>query len=605
MGIRYDADMTQHPHPDSDRPLARGGNPGCARGEGGPLAPRPDRVCTEEAAGITSSMRGAALIAGTTLVSRIMGFARDAATAYVLGAGVGADAFIVASRLPTFLRRMFGEGSMSMALVPVFTSVRRRGGDAAAFRAFRGMVSRVACGLTALCLGLVVFAPAVVALLAPGLSPEVGGLAASLLRVCAFYVLWVGLAGVCMGLLHSRGELFIPACAPVAFNVAMLAGAALAAFGPWRPEYMLACGVVAGGFAQLLVQAVPLLRAGAFRVPAKEFPAQQPSTVREGPFMHGAAVGQKVPDAAGATQTSAETPSGAVMDGRTAPLRMLSALGGVFGASAHQAGVLLSTMVASFLGDGGVASLYYAERLVEFPLGVFGVAIGTASLPVLASLHAAGRREHFETLLGQGVRLSLFVTLPAAAGLVAVAHPLVQVLFGHGAFDAAAVAGTVTALCAYAPGLPAFALGRTLLAATHARGDTRTPVLAALVSLAVVLVAGLALSGPLGVAGPPLAASLGAWCNTLLLHLSIVRTGTRCPLMSWGLATQGLLSVALFWLVGGLMERLAGLGAGWTLVLVCGVAAGCVFYALGAVVFRLPEWRECLAALRRRDEPGP
>lgn len=172
--------MTQHPHPDSDRPLARGGNPGCTRGEDGPLAPRPDRVCTEEAAGITSSMRGAALIAGTTLVSRIMGFARDAATAYVLGAGVGADAFIVASRLPTFLRRMFGEGSMSMALVPVFTSVRRRGGDAAAFRAFRGMMFRVACWLTALCLGLVVFAPPVVALLAPGLAPEVGGLAASM-----------------------------------------------------------------------------------------------------------------------------------------------------------------------------------------------------------------------------------------------------------------------------------------------------------------------------------------------------------------------------------------------------------------------------------------
>lgn len=585
--------MTQHPHSGTAPHIPHDGIPDAGRAGDVPHAPVPDRRGVKDGQGTPSPMRGAALIAGTTLVSRVMGFARDAATAYVLGAGVGADAFIVATRLPTFLRRMFGEGSMSMALVPVFTALRSQGGDAAAFRVFRGLLLRVACWLMALCLGLVVFAPPVVALLAPGLAPEVGGLAASLLRVCAFYALWVGLAGVCMGLLHSRGELFIPACAPVAFNVAMLTGAVLAAFGPWRAEYMLACGVVAGGLAQLLVQALPLLRVGAFHASAGDVLPRPESEVCDNP-VGGHAAG-----------VLAGTEGESVMAGRTPPLRLLAALGGVFGASAHQTGVLLSTMVASFLGDGGVASLYYAERLVEFPLGVFGVAIGTASLPALASLHAAGRRDDFEALLRQGVRLSLFVTLPAAAGLVAVARPLVVALFGHGAFDAAAVEGTVTALCAYAPGLPAFALGRTLLAATHARGDTRTPVLAALVSLGVVLVAGLGLSGPLGVAGPPLAASLGAWCNTLLLHMSTVRAGTRCPLLSWGLAVQASLSIALLWLVGAAVERLVGMGVGWTLVLLCGVAAGAVFYALGAVVFRLPEWRECLAVVRRPVEPGP
>lgn len=526
-------------------------------------------------AGKGGPVRDAVTVAGATLLSRLLGFARDAATAHVLGAGIAADAFIVACRLPTFLRRLFGEGALSLALVPSFTGVRLQQGEAAAFGLFRHSMRRFALLLSLLCLGLVVAAPVAVAVLAPGLAPGTRELAASLLRFSAFYVLWVGLAGLCMGLLHSLGVFLAPALAPTAFNVCVLGSAALGVAGVWRPEYLLACGVLVGGAAQLAVQLPALWRHGVFafrhRVPEAD---------------HAAAPAGAAPPLAGVPSVHPQPPG------------LWSALLGVFGASAHQTGVLVSTVVASYLAEGSIASLYYAERLVEFPLGVFGVAIGTATLPVLSSLHVSGRHEAFEGELSRALRLSFFVNLPAAAGLIAIAAPLVTVLFGHGAFDAHAVQGTVSALRAYALGLPAFAVARTLLAATHARGDVRSPVVAAAVSLVVVLGAGLALVAPFGVMGPPLAASLGAWCNVLLLHLGLVRGGVRCALVTRGLALQAVLSLVL---CGGVLMLLEWLEAGQVrgpVMLLAGVLAGCVVYGAGVLGCGCPEVRELLAGMR-------
>ncbi|RXF75972.1 murein biosynthesis integral membrane protein MurJ, partial [Desulfovibrio sp. DS-1] len=408
----------------------------------------------------TSMARNAATVAGATLVSRVLGYARDALTAHILGAGAGADAFFVAFRLPNLMRRLLGEGAVSLAFTPAYVRLREGEGNARAFAFGRGVVLRALLPLALLCLAGMALAHPLALLLAPGFGaqgapPGMTDRAAHLLRICLPYGVAATCAALCAGMLHAHGRFLPPALAPAVLNLVVMAtgGLALAGFGD--AATLLACGVLAGGVAQLGLQLSALHPLGLrWRAP---LPRSDP----------------QAGDAA----------------------RALPA--GVFGASAQQLNVLACTLLASFLSEGSVTALYYAERLMEFPLGVFGVAVGVAALPVLSaqaaqagqpatsgptgasgssgsvgSVGSAGSahpHDGFRRVLGDALRLSLFISLPSALGLAAVAVPLVALLFGHGAFDRQAVDATVAALLAYAPGIPAFAVTRPLLAACNAR----------------------------------------------------------------------------------------------------------------------------------------
>ncbi|EGY24921.1 integral membrane protein MviN [Desulfovibrio sp. A2] len=487
--------------------------------------------------------RNAATVAGATLASRVLGYARDALTAHILGAGAGADAFFVAFRLPNLMRRLLGEGAVSLAFTPAFVRLREREGDARAFAFGRGVLLRALLPLALLCLLGMALAHPLALLLAPGFGaagapPGVAQRAASLLRICLPYGVAATCAALCAGMLHAHGRFLPPALAPAVLNLAVMAtgGLALAGFGD--AATLLACGVLVGGVAQLALQLPALARLGLrWRAP---LPVRDPQ----------------------AGEAARALPAG------------------VFGASAQQLNVLACTLLASFLSEGSVTALYYAERLMEFPLGVFGVAVGVAALPALSASAAApevgatpppsapavtpgaGAPRHphdeFRRVLGDALRLSLFISLPSALGLAAVAAPLVALLFGHGAFDRQAVDATVAALLAYAPGIPAFAVTRPLLAACNARQATGVPVAAGLASVLVTLGLGALLLRPMGVAGPALAASCGAWANTLCLVLALRRAGVAVDLHGRSALLHAALACAAcmpaWWLAGAFAE---------------------------------------------------
>ncbi len=511
-------------------------------------------------------LRATALVGAAAGLSRVLGFVRDMAMAWLLGGGPAADALVVALRLPHVLRRLLGEGSLSMTLTAAFV----RGGTAARPEGEGPNASRLA-GLgraVALRLALILF-PAVLSgvlcarplidLLAPGLeNAAVAEQAASLLRICLPYAFFAAMAALSMALLHSAQRFLLPALAPALFNCTVLVFAAVAACGFGRPAVLLAWGFLCGGLVQWLSQAVAVRRTGMLR--------------------------HATPPPPGAAR------------------RCLARLpGGVLGAAAPQLAMLCAMAAASRLPQGSVASLYYAERLVELPLGVAGAALGIASLPALAGLAAAGRHAEFADETSAALRLSLLVMLPAMAGLLAVARPLVELLFARGAFDAQSAAATATALCGYAPGLPAYGLIRPLLAACNARRHIRLTLASGVAAVLSTLAAAAVLihSLPEGYAllGPPLAVSAALWLQAGLLWAGLNRElrprGARLSLPWSALGRQSAGSL----LTGGAALWATRLLEGSAWALPAGVAAGMAAYA--AVLWTLgdPDVR----ALHRRS----
>lgn len=431
-------------------------------------------------------LSAAAVLGGCTVLSRLLGLARDAATAWLLGAGPVADALTAAMRLPHILRRMLAEGSLSMSLTARLAG--REDADEAAV-VLRALVWRLGAALLAACALAVVLAQPLMRLLAPGLPPAGAELAGELLRACLPYVPAAGLAGLCMAVLHAREHFLVPALSPVLFNTCVLTAALLAvACGAdmRRTALALALGMSGGGCAQWLLQqaaASRLLRRSRPRRDVRSSPAALPS--RE------------------AWRLLAQLPSGALA------------------AAAPQLAMLAAMWPASLAGEGNMAALYYAERLLELPLGLVGACLGMAALPRLSRLAHAGRWRDFALLRDASLRWAVRLSLPAAAGLAAVSAPLVDCLLGHGAFDANAVRLTAWAVLAYVPCLPACAVSRCLLSACHAAGRRRRAALTGLLAPLLTLAAGLLLTreldGPLRGAGAAAAASLALWAQTGLL----------------------------------------------------------------------------------------
>ena len=452
-------------------------------------------------------------MASATLLSRILGFVRDMCMAWLLGGGPAADMLTLAMRLPNLARRLLGEGTLSMSLTADFSrnlADVRSGADghAGLSRLAAALAVRLALALgCAVLLGEALAQPLMV-LLAPGLHAECTARGAFLLRICLPYAFFAGMTALSMALLHSLHSFLLPSLSPAFFNLTVIVFAGASALGLADPALLLALGVLCGGFVQCLSQGIALHKLGV-----------RPWLTRPGSM---------------AEETAREL--------RHSLRRLPSSIAG---AAAPQLSMLGAAVLASWLPAGSIAALYYAERILEFPLGLAGSALGMASLPSLTTMAATRCTTDMEQVAGDALRLSLCISLPATAGLLATGGPLVRILFLRGAFDSQALADTTLALYSYLPALPAYAASRPLLALCNACNNTRLIGASALISVFSAFFLGLLLL-PCGISGPALGFSLGLWAQAATLRFGLHRSGIRLHIFTVALARYTAGSVLVF-----------------------------------------------------------
>lgn len=421
--------------------------------------------------------RAAGITGIATLASRIMGFLRDMVIAAFFGTTMGADAFFVAFRIPNLMRRLLAEGSLSMAFVPVFNAVLEKDGKEEAFVFARSCFRILGLVLIGIVILGVFGAPVIVEIIAPGFSeiPEKMELTIFLTRLTFPYVFFICLVALAMGILNSLGHFAIPALSPAILNACMILAVFIFAGHVHPAVTALAIGVIFGGIFQFTAH-FPILWKKGFRF----FGAA--------PWVHPA-------------------------------VRQVAKLWvpTIFGAAVYQVSIVIGTILASFLESGSVSYLYYADRLVQFPLAIFGISAATAVLPTLSRQVASGRMEDMQSTFMDAIRWMLFINFPAMVGLMVLAHPLVTLLFQRGAFGAHDSLGTAIALVCYSFGLWAFACVRVAVSVFYAAQDTRTPVIMGAVSLGIGILLSLILMGPFSYGGLALATSLGSMANFLLL----------------------------------------------------------------------------------------
>ena len=449
------------------------------------------------------------------MVSRVLGYLRDMVIAVTFGASVTTDVFFVAFRIPNFLRRLFGEGGFSNAFVPVLSEYQQNRPDEV-----KDLIDHVAGVLFVSLIGVtliaVVAAPWLVRLIAPGFSadPDKLMLAAQMLRITFPYLLFISLTALAMAILNSRGYFAAPAFSPVLLNIAMILSAVWLSDYFAEPIVALAWGVFAGGVAQLLWQWPFLMRLRL--LPRLRFRWGHSGVKR-------------------------------------ALVLMVPTL---FGAGVAQINLLFDTFLASFLQSGSISWLYYSDRLLEFPLGVFAIALATIMLPDLSRRHAVGDAQGFRGMLDWGTRLALLIGLPAAAALVILATPLLSTLFQYGKFDATAVQGAKLSLWAYAPGLLGAMLVKIYAPGFFARQNTRIPVRIGIIALAANMLFNLILIVPLQHAGLALATSLSAFLHAGLLYRGLLKEGVfkvtadSVRLVSRAVLATLVMAIWLFWLAG-------------------------------------------------------
>ncbi|WP_345740389.1 murein biosynthesis integral membrane protein MurJ [Halomonas getboli] len=456
-----------------------------------PPPPASDAAPVSKGGGL---LRSGLVVSAMTMLSRVLGLARDVVIASLLGAGQGADAFFVAFKVPNFLRRLFAEGAFNQAFVPVlseYATQRTREEVRELLDAVAGSLAAVLLLITALAM---LAAPWLVWLFAPGFArdPEKLALTADMLRLTFPYLLLISLTAFAGSVLNTWNRFAVPAFTPVLLNLSLI-GAALALTPLMSdPSLALGWGVLIAGAAQLLFQVPFLARLGLL-------PRPWPS------FAH---------------------------EGVRRILRLMAPA--LFGVSVSQVNLLLDTVLASLLAAGSVSWLYYSDRLVELPLGVFGIAIGTVILPALSKRHAEQSGEHFARMLDWAIRAVLLLGLPAALALAVLAEPLLITLFHYGAMTDHDIAMAAMSLRAYALGLVAFMLIKVLAPGFFARQDTKTPVKVGIVAMVANMVFNLILIWPLAHAGLALATSLSAFLNAGLLAHLLRRQGVLRFQPGWG-----------------------------------------------------------------------
>lgn len=515
-------------------------------------------------------LRAITTVGGYTGISRVLGFIRDILIAALLGAGPVADAFFVAFKFPNFFRRLFAEGAFAAGFVPMFAGELAGEGRESAVRFAEQALSVLFYSLLAFVLLVEVTAPWLMYVLAPGFvgEPYKFSLAVEFVRVTFPYLLFIALVSLQGGILNSLDRFAAQAATPILLNLCMIG--ALLAYGPLQSVagfettgHALAWAVAAAGVVQFLFLFAACRRAGVrLRLVRPRLTPKVKTLLR-----------------------------------RILPVAL--------GAGVHQVSLVIDVIIASILPTGAVSYLYYADRVTQLPLGVVGVAVGTALLPLLSRHWREGAEGAALESQNRAMEFALLLTLPAAVALVIIADPLIAVLFQRGAFGASQTLATSQALAAFAFGLPAFVLIKVLTPAFFARGDTATPVKIGVLAVAANLVLNLALMIPLAHVGIALATTLSSWLNAGLLARVLVKRGQfaadsrlkarlprilgACVLMAVALGLAVWLLVP--WFAGPETARIGGL--------VLLVAAGLVVFGAAAHVLgaaRIAEMRRAFAA---------
>ena len=434
-------------------------------------------------------VRWVATVGGYTMGSRVLGFARDILIASTLGAGPVADAFFIAFKLPNFLRRLFAEGAFNAAFVPLFAGSLERDGRAAAKSFAEDVLTVLLWVLLLLVVAAQIVMPWLMHVLAPGFAdePEKFDLTVQLTRLTFPYILLISLVSLLGGVLNSLYRFAAVAATPILLNLCLIG--ALLGLSRWTetPGHALAIGVTVGGAVQLIWLVVAASRAGmALRL---RRPRLTPGVKR----------------------------------------LLIIAAPAALGAGAAQVNLVIDIIIASLLPPGSVSFLYYADRVNQLPLGVVGVAVGTALLPLLSRQLRAGDAAEAVKSLNRAIEIALLLALPAAVALIVIAGPVIVVLFERGAFGPGESAAAAGALVAYAGGLPAFVLIKVLAPGYFARQDTKTPVRIAVLCLLVNVALNLVLMGPLAHVGIALATTLAGWLNVALLAAGLARRGFLRP----------------------------------------------------------------------------
>lgn len=452
--------------------------------------------------------RAAGLIGAATFCSRILGFIRDMILANLFGASAAADAFYIAYRIPNLLRELFAEGSMSSAFIPVFTEYHSTRSKQETWKLASAAFTTLLTIVTVVTLLGIIAAPSLVWLLAPGLHDDAAQLATTTLltQIMFPYLLFVSLAALAMGILNSLRSFAIPALAPVFFNVCVIVFAL--AISPWfaQPILAVAIGIVVGGLAQFVMQ-LPGLHKKGFAL-SWNFHPTHPGVKRMGVLL---------------------IPS-------------------LIGLAVTQINLTVSTILASYF-EGGPTYLFYGMRLIQFPLGIFGVAMATAILPSLSAHAAKGNHDELRATVNFGLRMVFFIILPSMVGLMLLRTPIIHLFFEHGAFSALDTIGTASALLGFSVGLWAFASYRILAMAFYSLQDTRTPAIVAILSVGVNIGLSLWLMTLLAHTGLALAAGLAAIGHTLILATIL---GKRLQGLLWHSLGASLLrtGIALLPLIG-------------------------------------------------------
>ncbi len=526
---------------------------------------------TEEAAGDNTPqprgglLRSSAVVSVMTLLSRVLGLVRDVVIAFFLGATTNADCFFVAFKIPNFLRRLFAEGAFSQAFVPVLSEYRERGSEAAV----KALVDRVAGALGGVLLLVttlaVVGAPVVTSIFAPGFlsDPEKFQLTVEMIRITFPYLLLISLTGFAGAILNSFGRFAVPAFTPVLLNLSLIVAALWASPFFSEPAMALAWGVLMAGSIQLVFQ-LPFLQQ------IQMLPRPRWAWRDEGV--------QRV------------------------VTLMIPAL---FGVSVSQINLLLDTVLASFLPTGSISWLYYSDRLVELPLGVFAIAIATVILPNLSRRQAGGDHGGFSATLDWGLRVVLLMAIPAAVALLILAEPILITLFQYGELGGRDVAMAALSLRAYTFGLIAFMLIKVLAPGYYARQDTATPVRIGITAMVANMVLNIAFVVPLhyywqiGHVGLAAATAGSAWLNAGLLFRGLLRDQAFQAEPGWaGYGLKLLAGVAVMAAVLGTglallgdWSALAAWQRGLQMAVLCGVGAGAYGLSLLLMGLRPSQFR--------------
>jgi putative peptidoglycan lipid II flippase len=487
-------------------------------------------------------------------------------TAFFFGTGNAADAFFLAFTIPNLLRRLFAEGTLTVSFVPVFTEYHESQGSDEARVVASVTMTALSIVLFVVVLAGIYFSPQIVTVMAPGFldDPEKYRLTVHLTRVMFPYIFFVSLAALSMGILNSLGHFLAPASAPVFLNLAMIGAMFLLCPALETPINGLAVGVIIGGVLQLVIQLPALYRRG--MIPRISFQFSHPAV-------------KKI-------------------------LRLV--LPAVFGASIYQINVVVIRLLASLLPAGSISYLYYADRLTQFPLGIFAVALGTAVLPSMSKMAARGDMDRLKETFTDALALTLYISVPSAVGLIVLREPIMSLLFFRGEFDYLSVTKSAEALLFFSLGLPAVSAVRVMSNAFYARQDTATPVKVGALAMIMNILLSLWLMTILSHSGLALAVSLAALINgTLLLVIfrrrsgrlglrrvlvSFVKTAVACALMG----------VAVYFLSGFILWDEAGHTILKTVVLAGSILAGGLIFALTTRALGSDEFSMLMEPIRNR-----